>query len=356
MSKNAIPFNLSEDHKSLILEEYQKSPDLMTITRNVFEDQTLDGRSHQGRAVRKFLASQSLQYKTVVEEAQSKIRELTIEQKQFLLSDNIEAGITALDATRLCFKDRSIASLSVEHRMVMDFLNEFRTDLKEERPATEKWVAPKALSRAIKKVNDWAGTDFEELTMPTKQKRGCEKLLIYLQSVRFKTTINQFSTEEDRELFESEFVRAAWDKPDLTVDEQNLYLNLCSNYVRLKHAQNRLDKQNKFLNEHIEEEEVSMRATELLKATSEEINKCETNIQKYTTSLNGSRQKRLEEKGSNGGSILALVEAFQEKEERDMIIQRAEMQNKLISDEADKLESMDEFKARILGISKRELL
>ena len=356
MSKDAIQFKLSEEHEARILEEYEKSADIMTITRNVFEDQTLDGRSHQGRAVKKFLASRGERHTTVVKEAQSKIRELTPEQKQFLLSDNVEAGITALDATRLCFKDRSLASLSVEHRMVMDFLNEFRTDLKEERPVSERWLPPKALSRAIKKVNDWAGVNFEELTMPTKQKRGCEKLLIYLQSVRFKTTINQFSTEEDRELFESEFVRASWDKPDLTVDEQNLYINMCSNYVRLKHVQRRLDKLNGMLDEAAGQQDLTMRLTDIIKATSEELNQCEKRIEALANGLNGSRQKRLQEKGENGGSILALVEAFQEKEERDRMIKMADMKNKLISEEADRLESLDEFKARIFGVSKRELL
>ena len=53
------------------------------------------------------------------------------------------------------------------------------------------------------------------------------------------------------------------------------------------------------------------------------------------------------------GEVLA---AFQEKEERDRMILMAEMQNKLIEDEADRLETMDEYKARILGISKQELL
>ena len=55
-------------------------------------------------------------------------------------------------------------------------------------------------------------------------------------------------------------------------------------------------------------------------------------------------------------SIAALVEAFQEKEERDRMILMAEMQNKLVEDEANRLETMDEYKARILGISKKELL
>lgn len=356
MSKDAIPFKLNDEHEARILEEYEKTADIMTITRNVFEDQTLDGRSHQGRAVKKFLASKGEKHTTVVKEAKSKIRELTIEQKQFLLSDNIEAGITALDATRLCFKDRSIASLSVEHRMVMDFLNEFRADLKEDRPVSEKWLPPKALSRAIKKVNDWAGSNFEELTMPTKQKRGCEKLLLYLQSVRFKTTINAFSTEEDRELFESEFVRAAWDKPDLTVDEQNLYINMCSNYVRLKQIQKRIDMLNRFVSETNDVDGMTVRLADNFKVASEDLNQCERRIESLAKDLNGSRQKRLEQRGENGGSILALVEAFQEKEERDRMIKMADMKNKLISEEADRLESMDEFKARILGVSKRELL
>lgn len=356
MSKDAIQFQLSEEHEARILEEYAKSADIMTITRNVFEDQTLDGRSYQGRAVKKFLAARGEKHTTVVKEAQSKIRELTPEQKQFLLSDNIEAGITALDATRLCFKDRSIASLSVEHRMVMDFLNEFRTDLKEERPVSEKWLPPKALSRAIKKVNDWAGTNFEELTMPSKQKRGCEKLLIYLQSVRFKTTINAFSTEEDRELFESEFVRAAWDKPDLTVDEQNLYINMCSNYVRLKQIQKRIDQLNRFVSEADDIDAMTVRLADNFKVASEDLNQCERRIESLAKDLNGSRQKRLQEKGENGGSILALVEAFQEKEERDRMVLMAQMQTKLLEDEADRLESMDELKARVLGISKHEII
>lgn len=357
MSKNAIPFELTEDLKQEILEQFEKTPDLMTITKTVFQDETLDGRSHQGRAVKKFLSSLNLDYKTCVESSQEiKKEELTPEQKEFLLSDNIETGVTALDAARLCFKDRSIQSLSSKHRIVMDFLKENRPDLTEEQPVTEKWLAPKSLSRAIKKVNDWAGGNFDEITMPTKQKRCCEKLLLYLQSVRFRETINQFSTYSDRELFESEFVRVTWDKPDLTVDEQNLYVNMCSNYVRLKHIQRRLDKLNGLLNEAEGQQDMTIRLTELVKATSEELNQCEKRIEALAKDLNGSRQNRLKEKGESGGSILALVEAFQEKEERDRMILMAQLQTKLIEEEADRLESMDELKARILGISKHELL
>ena len=35
-------------------------------------------------------------------------------------------------------------------------------------------------------------------------------------------------------LFEHEFVRLTWDKPDLTADEINLYLNVCKEVINLR--------------------------------------------------------------------------------------------------------------------------
>ena len=83
----------------------------------------------------------------------------------------------------------------------------------------------------------------------TKQKKMCEKLLFYLKSPRFVHFINQYSTIADRDLFESEFVRTVWDKPDLTNDELNLYITVCTNYVRQKHIQQRIDRLNNMLND-----------------------------------------------------------------------------------------------------------
>ena len=99
-----------------------------------------------------------------------------------------------------------------------------------------------------------------------------------------------------------------------------------------------------------------LRQTEAYPAKNRQLNQCEKRIESLTKDLNGSRQARLKARGEQNGSIAALVEAFQEKEERDRMIMMAEMQNKLIEEEADRLETMDEYKARILGISKKEIL
>jgi len=348
---------LTEEQKTQIQEEFVKNPDLRHITQVVFEDDSLDGRSKEGRAVRAFLINNNLEFNTTTPQKVEEI-DLTTEQKEFLMSDNIERGMNALEATRLAFRDREIQPLSQQHRMVMEFLRSYRPEIVDDNDmiTSDKWTPPKSLSRAIKKVNDWAGQTFDEISIQTKQKKMCERLLFYLKSPRFVHFINQYSTIADRDLFESEFVRTVWDKPDLTNDELNLYITVCTNYVRQKHIQQRIDRLNNMLNDTENERDITLRLTELIKATSDELNQCEKRIESLTKDLNGSRQARLKARGEQNGSIAALVEAFQEKEERDRMIMMAEMQNKLIEEEADRLESMDDYKARILGISKKEIL
>jgi len=352
-----MSLRLTDEQKEQIQNEFEKNPDLKHITQKVFDDESLDGRSKEGRAVRSFLANSNLEYTTSLVDRVEEI-ELTREQKEFLMSDNVERGMNALEAARLAFKDREIQPLSQQHRTVMEFLRRYRPEVVDDNEmiTNDKWSPPKSISRAIKKVNDWAGCKFDEITIQTKQKKMMEKLLFYLKSPRFVHFINQYSTIADRDLFESEFVRTVWDKPDLTNDELNLYITVCTNYVRQKHIQQRIDKLNTMLNDTDNERDLTLRLTELIKATSEELNQCEKRIESLTKDLNGSRQARLKARGEQNGSIAALVEAFQEKEERDRMILMAEMQNKLIEEEADRLETMDEYKARILGISKKEIL
>ena len=350
-------FKLSEEQEKQILKEFKKNPDLMSITRKVFKDENIDGRSKQGRAVRAFLAKQNRDYNTSLVPKADNL-ELTQEQKSFLMSDNIHSDMNALEVARLTFKDRDVASLSIKHRLIVDFLKTYRPEVVDDNEIVtkEKWIAPKALSRVISKVNTFCGTSFEETTIQNKQKKLMDQLMIYLRSPRFNHFINQYSTLADRDLFESEFVRAIWDKPDLTNDELNLYVTVCTNYVRQKHIQQRIDKLNALLDDQDNERDITMRLTEIIKATSDELNQCEKRIESLTKDLNGSRTARLKAKGEENGSMFALVEAFQEREERDRMIMMAELQNKLIEEEADRLESMDDYKARILGISKKELL
>lgn len=351
---------LTTEQKQKVLEQFKITPDLNTITQIVFEDEALDGRSKPGRAIRAFLAEQGRQYNTTKSE-KKKFVNFTDQQIQFMMGDRINSSMTALEIARLVLNDDEIKPLSAEHRAVQEFLYKNRNDIVDETelsPET-KWHAPKSHLSAIRKINKWTGENIPEdlNNVPLKTRKCVESLLKYYKSYKLDAEINSYKTQGDRELFESEFVRSVWSKDDLTADELNQYMMVCSNYVRKSKIQKRLDQFNIMLdNEDLSSQDLSMRLTEHLKATSDELDKCEKRIESLLNKLNGDRAKRLEKKGDSTINFLAIVEVFQNYEDRKRMAMMAEMQNKLVEDEIDHLETVDELKGRVFGISKYEIL
>ena len=189
------------------------------------------------------------------------------------------------------------------------------------------------------------------------QHRKClEKLLVYLSSPRFIGNYDSYTSSADKDLFEAEFVRSIWDKPDLTTDEINLYINVCMDYINLRQIDMKKNKVNEMFNDTQDQKDLTIRLTEILKTISEEYNQCASRIDKSIQKLNGERAKRIDQHQQKNASILNLVELFQDEAERKMMIQIAEMQKQAVKEEADKLETMSSWKARILGISKEDAI
>ena len=105
-----------------------------------------------------------------------------------------------------------------------------------------------------------------------------------------------------------------------------------------------------------EQQELTVRLSELLKTKSEEYNQCEKRQESLIQRLTGDRAKRIMQKQDNNASLLSLVESFQNEEERKLMVKMAEMQKIAIKEEASNLESMPDWKARVLGISKTDII
>ena len=174
------------------------------------------------------------------------------------------------------------------------------------------------MSRSIKKINDFAGKSFDENKLAMQDRKCVEVLMNSLSSPRFMQVINNYPSLEDRELFEAEFVRCVWDKPDLTTDEINLYINVCMDYINLKHIEQQKAKLNTMFDDAQDQQEFTIRLTEILKTKSEEYNQCAGRMDKLITKLNGDRAKRVASKQSQNASILSIVQLFQEEEERKL--------------------------------------
>ena len=342
---------LTEEQKDLILESFKKDPNIINITKIVFDDDSLDGRSKEGRAVTKFLAKNGLKAKTTKREKQKAI-ELTEEQLESIDSMRRD-GLNTSEITDIIFK-KTMPRLSTEWRAVNEIVHQEREDDKEEPQIT--YVAPNAISRLIKKINDSTGYGLEEGKMSRQQQNCCEKLRINLNNSRFIAIVNNYINIRDKELFEQEFVRLTWDKPDLTPDEINLYMNVCKEIINLELITSHLQKLNDMFESADDQDEMSIRLAEIIKAKSSEYHQCESRIENLTKKLQGDRGQRLANKQKETASFLSIVQLFQEEEERKNMVRIAEMQKEIIKEEAQKLEGMAAWKARVLGIGIDDVL
>ena len=348
--------NLTEEQKQYIKNNMSKISNLNELTQKCFRDIDLDGRTKEGRSVREYLIENNIDYKTTRRKPQDKI-ELSDSQKDFIIQQ-AEEGLSSLEIAKLIFPKKQVKPLSNEQRTVLAHINEINPDFvpSQDYASVNDYVAPKSSSRVLKKINDATGLALEENKLNRQNQICVKRLQINLSNSRFLKIINNYLNKQDRELFEQEFIRLSWDKPDLTADELNLYLNVCKEVINLEVVSALLNKLNDMFDVNGEQTEVTLRLSDIIKTKSQEYHQCETRIENLTKKLQGDRAERMKKNQKDSASFLAIVQMFQEEEERKNMVHMAEMQKKLIKKEAERMEGMAEWKARILGISQDDAI
>ena len=358
MKKKILLFDmLTEEQKQFIDNNYIQIPDIDQLTRTIFNNAKLDGRNKEGKAVASYMLEKGYGYKTKVHK---KAKRITLnEDQKSLIIEYSEDKLSSLQIAQLIFQDEEVKNLSAEQRCVADFLKTNASSFIKTPSYVQKteYKAPKSekeiISKIVKFTQEFLDEDFNKLKR--EEKGFVLNLKKYLNSPRFIQIMNTYGCD-DGNLFEAEFIRATWNKSDLTADEINLYINVCVDYVNLKTIQRNMEKLNNMFDEVEDQTEMSVKLAEILKAKSAEYHQCEQRQESLIKKLNGDRAARMKHREGNFASLLSLVHSFQEKEERDRMIQIAEMQKKLVDEEADKLENMDSWKSRIMGLRRNDVL
>lgn len=347
---------LTDEQKQLIRDSFKDNPSLIGLTRKVFDNENLDGRSKEGRAVKKYLSQLNLDYETTAWDKQDDIS-LTEEQIDFIKAQ-AENGLSAFQISEILFPDINVKRLSKHHLCVLEFLREYEPAFvhESETGVNKEYIPPKIISTTISKINEYCQEEIKEERLNREELECVESLKKRLSSPRFIQIISTYSSLKDRMLFEAEFVRATWDKPDLTSDEINLYINVCVDYINLKNISGHIEKLNTMFNEVQDQQDMTVRLAEVLKSKTDEYDKCEKRMESLIKKLNGDRSERLKNKQKENASILSLVRSFQIEEERQQMIKLAEMQKRLVENEAERLDNMESWKAKILGISKEDII
>ena len=169
--------------------------------------------------------------------------------------------------------------------------------------------------------------------------------------------INIYDNESDRELFESSFVRYTYDKIDLTQEEVDQYIVLCTEVVISSTIQQTISVlQNQIELSMQEDGKIPMTIVEASSTARKEYNDCVNRQQKLNNDLKVKRSDRLSKQVKETASIINLVQMWKEEESRSKLLKMADLRKKIIEKEIDRLSTMDEIKCKILGISKDEIL
>jgi hypothetical protein len=359
---------LTPEQEDLIISlwnENEKEPlSLQELTCKIFPDiPKIDGRSIYGKAVKQFLASRDLKVKTRSKYNAKKRLELTDEQKDFI-SNNIGL-MTSVEITRELFSNFALTNLSNEARSVQVFIDTLPSQVVAGAAVTPTtpddasggYKPPKNVDRALVRVNKYVLDGINRDKITARQKKELTSLVSYCHTYRFLHQINTYPSAEDRDLFESSFVRYTYDKADLTQEEVDQYIVLCTEVVISSNIQNTIQTMQDQISVEVNSGgRIPMPLVEAVNSARTEYNQCVQRQQKLLNDLKIKRSDRISKQVKDNASILNLVELWKDEETRKEMIKMTEMRREVLKSEINKLSSLDDVKARIFGLSEEEVL
>lgn len=360
MAKN--PTLLTEEQKKFIDQNWNKLK-FVDLVKQTFQNQELDGRCVEARSIKEYLGDRE-PIPTAYQRLPSVV--LSDDQKEFIINNakhikSPNGKVSHTEIARQLFNNRHLGPLSLEARTVLDFLRtlpEEVSGISKADDVTEEYRPPTTVKQAVEKVNEYLLTKYDHTQLNSNQKRSFDTLIAFMGAPRYLQTINSYTSKNNRKMFEGEYVRTVFDKSDLTPDELNLCINLCWNYVQFVTINKRLD----LLNERYltvvgdPDQKITKELSEMVTATAKELNDCDQRQQKLIKDLQGSRSERNKNKTQNALNVASLIEWWKDEKERKARIKREILRQEEVATELDRLESMSEFKCRIIGFTRSELL
>jgi len=361
---------ITKERQEDIIKEWNSRPhsppslkELVQIAFPNISEKLQDGRSKYGKCLKAFLVSRNIKAKASHEYVGRNDVSLTDEMKEFIINNG--HAMTDQDMARILFEDNTLTNLHKETRIISEFKKENDIQQSNVLPAdsnpvpTEEYKPPRTIHLMITRINKYVLDGINRDKITAFQRRGVEALIGYLHTYRFLHHITNFESQIDRDLFESSFVRYTYDKSDLTQEEVDQYIVLASEVVIASNIQRRVEHLQRLLDEVAQDTEgrrISMSLVEAIGKAQNDYHQSVGRQNKLLNDLKEKRSDRLKNQIKENASIINLVQLWKDEESRQKLIKLAELRKKVIKDEVQKLSSMDEVKARILGISEDEVL
>jgi hypothetical protein len=366
---------LYDEQKQRIRDCLALNPDatLTEITSYAYNDDKIDSRSKEGRLVKQFLLDNKIEYKNKSVIQRERIS-LTEEQKEFIKNHYKEQNY--IDLAKTLFNNERLTHVTLECREVNNYIQELQKNdpdapkdqldntvyIPSERGADSTsgtYFPPRRTDQTVFRINKYLNIGWSADTLKASQQKMVDMLQRYLNTFSFCYQINTYKTNNDRQLFEDSFIRYTYDKPDLSQEELDQFIVLCTEVVTAATILQQVEDLRDMLRNSTSDGEgrnIKMQLNEAISNLQTEYNQCRARQQKLYKSLVDDRSKRIAQRQDENASILNLVQAWKDEERRKGILVLAEAQKKNLHEEAKRLSSMDELKAVIRGINTDEMV
>ncbi len=351
-------FELSNSQKLTALtrwnDESKQPPSIDELSLLVF-NKKLDGRSKEVTVLKRFLVEKGL---SIEKEVKTGKFTLTPEQKEYITNNC--STMKGMEMARVLFDNQNIAPAGLEMRAISNFLKTVDPKIlyNGELPDDE-YVAPNTADRVVARIRKYVEVaknwDAKKLT-PT-QKRNVESLMNYLADFRFKFQVDSYEDKNDKELFQSSYIKYTYDKPDLSQENCDQYISLCSLIIRATKIEKNIlmleREQDRFLQD---EGKISMAVVEAIKTAGTELGTCMKMQQTLLESLIQERSDKLSDEIKDKASLLNLINAWRNYDSRQNLLKLAKEKKDNLRKEIHELANLEEVKMRILGLDIDEVL
>lgn len=346
---------LSQEQENKIIEAWNSGKTSIEDIGEAVFGYKIDIRSKQAFLIKEFIANKGKK----IEKKQQPSLQLSEEQRQFV--DNNKQNMGALQIARILFNNKNLTALNKETRLVVEYYNSGDKPVYDKKKYVDGEYSPPCkiqdVISIVKENVPSISIDIKNLT--SKQRQELTSLMSFLGTMRFIIHANAFEEEEDRKLFISEFVRCCYDKPDLSEEEVDQYIVYSNEVIISKNILKSIDKFQKSLEESHDSEDgkkLSMTLVEMIGKMRDEYNQSIARQTRLLSDLKGTRSKRIERQGKDLSSVNNLVQAWKDETFRAQTIHLAELKKQSTKEGIEEISDMDEFKARVFGLSKAEAI
>lgn len=364
---------LTQEQKDKVLSLYAttKLGDMVPL---VYPGAKADGRTTEGRSIQAFLAEVDIVPKTSKWPISPDTPTELNDDQRLAIEKLAPRCRTTVELAQAVFNDKSLKSGSRQFKLVYEYKKHLypEAEVTEEEPVDEKMYQPPiSIMVLTTEVNKWVtvGKSTKRAytwgQLKASEERCLDKLMGYIRVYSFIYTASQYEKKVDRDLFVSQFIRWAHDKPDLTEIEVDQMVMAAAERVNIAQIDRDIQRISKIQEEIINGNEVDengkvrklgMTDVELINAVRTKHDAAKKRLSDLMSDLEEVRSKRFDAKRDRYGSIIDILDAFMKDEDVRNRVFVDEGINEKDEDKAEveRLSGVDELMALISGQSKEE--